>query len=140
MVACRRARRYNITTGRDNNGDAIFNDRPVGVGRNTLRGLLTTQTDFRLSWSIPQFRPNGTAVFAQRGPGGGAGPAAARWPGQSRSRAARFEMYLFVQNAVQPRELQLVCRCAHVAIFRPPDVRTSSTTDRAGLAVLFLGA
>ena len=29
---------YNLTTGRDDNGDAIFNDRPAGVGRNSLRG------------------------------------------------------------------------------------------------------
>jgi hypothetical protein len=28
---------YTVRTGFDNNGDAIFNDRPAGVGRNTLR-------------------------------------------------------------------------------------------------------
>lgn len=28
---------YTRTTGRDDNGDLIFNDRPAGVGRNTLR-------------------------------------------------------------------------------------------------------
>lgn len=28
---------YTITTGADENGDFIFNDRPAGVGRNTLR-------------------------------------------------------------------------------------------------------
>jgi hypothetical protein len=27
---------YTITTGRDNNGDLVFNDRPAGVGRNTV--------------------------------------------------------------------------------------------------------
>ena len=37
-----RARRYNITTGRDDNGDTVFNDRPAGVGRNSAarRGLV----------------------------------------------------------------------------------------------------
>ena len=29
---------YNITTGRDDNQDSIFNDRPAGVGRNAARG------------------------------------------------------------------------------------------------------
>ena len=29
---------YTILTGRDDNGDLIFNDRPAGVGRNTVRG------------------------------------------------------------------------------------------------------
>jgi len=28
---------YGIQTGSDDNGDLIFNDRPAGVGRNTLR-------------------------------------------------------------------------------------------------------
>ncbi len=28
---------YTLVTGQDNNGDGIFNDRPAGVGRNTLR-------------------------------------------------------------------------------------------------------
>lgn len=28
---------YSMLTGRDDNGDGIFNDRPAGVGRNTLR-------------------------------------------------------------------------------------------------------
>jgi hypothetical protein len=28
---------YTLVTGEDNNGDGIFNDRPLGVGRNTLR-------------------------------------------------------------------------------------------------------
>ena len=27
---------YTLTTGRDDNGDLVFNDRPAGVGRNTL--------------------------------------------------------------------------------------------------------
>lgn len=29
---------YTITTGRDNNGDGVVNDRPAGVGRNSARG------------------------------------------------------------------------------------------------------
>ena len=29
---------YTITTGRDDNGDTVFNDRPAGVGRNSERG------------------------------------------------------------------------------------------------------
>ncbi|MBE3098607.1 MAG: hypothetical protein IMZ44_15940 [Planctomycetes bacterium] len=28
---------YTIRTGRDDNGDLLFNDRPAGVGRNTVR-------------------------------------------------------------------------------------------------------
>jgi hypothetical protein len=93
---------YNLTTGRDDNGDAIFNDRPVGIGRNTLRASGTIVTDFRLSWTLPQFRPNGSAIFnAQRGPGGGGGQRpggpGGRGPGGQQAQR-RFEMYLFVTN------------------------------------------
>ena len=63
---------YNWTTGRDNNGDAFFNDRPVGVTRNSLQGTATTQTDLRVSWTLPSMRPSGSALL-QRGPGGGGG-------------------------------------------------------------------
>jgi hypothetical protein len=37
-VSASTAQPYNITTGIDDNGDLIFNDRPAGVGRNSARG------------------------------------------------------------------------------------------------------
>ena len=43
---------YNITTGRDDNGDTISNDRPAGVTRNTGRGRAQADIGARLSWSI----------------------------------------------------------------------------------------
>jgi hypothetical protein len=86
---------YNLTTGRDENGDAIFNDRPFGVARNSLQATHTTQTDMRLSWTIPSMRPNGSVNF-QRGPGGGGGP---RGPGgQGQQSQRRFEIYLWATN------------------------------------------
>ncbi|HSY91667.1 MAG TPA: carboxypeptidase regulatory-like domain-containing protein [Candidatus Binatus sp.] len=39
----------NITTGSDNNGDGIFNDRPAGIGRNTMAGPGLIGLDFNLS-------------------------------------------------------------------------------------------
>ena len=84
---------YNLTTGRDDNGDAIFNDRPVGVARNALQATHTTATDMRVSWTIPSARPNGNVNF-QRGPGGG-GP---RGPGGPQQSQRRFEVYLWASN------------------------------------------
>jgi hypothetical protein len=43
---------YNITTGRDDNGDTISNDRPAGVTRNTGRGSTIVDISARLSWRI----------------------------------------------------------------------------------------
>jgi hypothetical protein len=43
---------YNVTTGRDLNGDGVFNDRPAGVSRNS--GLTLGQWDIglRLTYSL----------------------------------------------------------------------------------------
>lgn len=40
---------YNITTGRDDNGDAIINDRPAGTARNTANGPGLARVDLRFS-------------------------------------------------------------------------------------------
>ena len=84
---------YNLTTGRDDNGDAIFNDRPDGVSRNSLQATGITAADMRVSWTIPARGPNGSVNF-QRGPGGG-GP---RGPGGAGQAQRRFEVYLWASN------------------------------------------
>ena len=40
---------FNVTSGFDDNGDTVVNDRPPGVTRNTLRGPRTIQLDLRLA-------------------------------------------------------------------------------------------
>ena len=114
---------YNLTTGRDDNGDAIFNDRPAGAPRNSLRGALTTQTDLRISWTVPSNRPNGSLNF-QRGPGGGGGQGGPRGPGgpaggpggrNNNQVQRRFEMYLFVTNV-----FNRVNRSSYVGVLNSP--------------------
>ncbi|MFL6114839.1 MAG: TonB-dependent receptor domain-containing protein, partial [Catenulispora sp.] len=70
---------YNITTGFDDNGDDVSNDRPAGVSRNSARGDGLLNLDLRLSWqkSIGQARDPGPG--APGGPGGG--PVVIRAPG-----------------------------------------------------------
>ncbi len=41
---------YSITTGNDDNGDTIFNDRPPGFSRNSERGNWRSQMDAEFSW------------------------------------------------------------------------------------------
>jgi hypothetical protein len=43
---------YNITTGFDDNGDSVSNDRPRGVGRNSARGKGQWNLGARLSWGF----------------------------------------------------------------------------------------
>ena len=83
---------YNWTTGRDDNGDAIFNDRPAGVARNSLQSSSSMQTDMRVSWTLPSMRPRGSALL-QRGPGGGP-----RGQGGRGGAQRRFEIYLWATN------------------------------------------
>ncbi len=52
---------YTIRTGFDDNGDTIFTDRPLGVGRNTERGTWQKTLNLRFGW-----RP-----WAPQGGGGG---------------------------------------------------------------------
>jgi hypothetical protein len=40
---------YTVTTGRDDNGDGVSNDRPAGVGRNTLRSAWRSDLNVRVS-------------------------------------------------------------------------------------------
>ena len=47
---------YTITTGFDDNGDTIFNDRPFGIGRNSVRGAWQRQVDMNLGWTIGLFK------------------------------------------------------------------------------------
>jgi hypothetical protein len=55
---------YNVTTGRDDNGDTISNDRPAGVTRNSERGTALVDLSMRLGWKI------GFGGPAAAGPGG----------------------------------------------------------------------
>jgi hypothetical protein len=55
---------YNITTGRDDNGDTISNDRPSGVTRNSGRGSALVDLSTRLAWRLA------FGGAAQAGPGG----------------------------------------------------------------------
>jgi len=76
---------YNITTGLDDNGDTVFNDRPAGVGRNSARGASQWNVNFRVnrSFSLGGLLGDGPVMLgppppppsgnAQRGPTGGAG-------------------------------------------------------------------
>lgn len=41
---------YNVTTGFDDNGDTIFNDRPTGTKRNSSRGAWQNQLDIGVSY------------------------------------------------------------------------------------------
>lgn len=62
---------FTIRSGFDNNGDLIYNDRPAGVGRNTLRGRAQRTFNMFVSYSLAVGqRPAGTSggvIVTRRG-------------------------------------------------------------------------
>ena len=71
---------YNVTTGFDNNNDSIFNDRPGGVGRNSVRTSAQATVSANLSYSLALGTPSIARVVQDRQGGGDrAGQAAGRY-------------------------------------------------------------
>ena len=62
---------YNITTGHDDNGDTVSNDRPDGVARNSGRGSAQVDLGLRVSWNAgfggPAAPPAGPQIRILRG-------------------------------------------------------------------------
>jgi hypothetical protein len=65
---------YTIRTGLDNNGDQIFNDRPAGFGRNSLRGSDAFTVSGFFIYNIPigqkKLGPMPPGIMIQGSPGG----------------------------------------------------------------------
>ncbi|HEX4566599.1 MAG TPA: hypothetical protein VH138_08195, partial [Vicinamibacterales bacterium] len=82
---------YTMLTGRDNNGDGIFNDRPAGVGRNTLRAdmqaTVNVQLGYQFAFGQTAALPPGIGVF------GGGNTAQVRTFDQG---SARYRLSVFV--------------------------------------------
>jgi hypothetical protein len=103
---------YNFTTGLDNNDDGVFNDRPVGVTRNSLRGDWTWGLNLNVSrrFAIGGFRTPGTPSNAiggaafQRGQGGGGfgGPGGGgnRGPGGNNNSRYSVEVFANANNVL----------------------------------------
>ena len=88
---------YNITTGFDNNGDTVINDRPVGVGRNSGRGAARWEVGSRLSWGKdfgPEQKQTGGGMQVKMvRVGGGEGGAAPPSIGMGGTKRFRLELY-----------------------------------------------
>lgn len=98
---------YNITTGRDDNGDAVFNDRPAGGGRNTALTAATWDVNGRVSYAFgfgqrrTESTPGGPNVIMHRvgGPvGGGGGDIAGGFGGGAEDKRIRFELFASASN------------------------------------------
>jgi hypothetical protein len=118
---------YTITTGRDDNGDTVFNDRPAGVARNSARGADQWNVNLRLNRSfnlgglmgggggpIMIGAPMGggspqrsTPIAAQRGPGGGdgGGPVVREMIMDGTASRYRLDLYAQISNLFNTTKL-----------------------------------
>ena len=94
---------YNVTTGRDDNRDAVFTDRPAGVGRNSARGRGAWDVAARLSYAFGfgdrgSGPDGGPTMIVQRIGGGGlsAGDLLGGGPGGTGAEQKRIRIELFV--------------------------------------------
>ena len=106
-TSARSGTRYNITTGRDDNGDTVFNDRPAGVGRNAAAGAGSWDVAGRLSYTFgfgdrSAAGPGGVgpAMIVQRvGGGGSAGELlGGLLGGGAENKRLRIELFVAAQN------------------------------------------
>lgn len=98
---------YNITTGFDNNGDTVINDRPLGVGRNSARGASRWEIGSRLNWGKDfgpeQQQTGGPQVRMVRiGGGDGAAPPSI---GMGATKKYRLEFYAQAFNLLNHANL-----------------------------------
>jgi hypothetical protein len=98
---------YNITTGRDDNGDTVFNDRPAGVGRNSARAESTWDVNTRVAYSFgfgqrkpSDTGPGGPVMIMHRvgGPGGGGSEISGAFGGGAEDKRIRFELFASASN------------------------------------------
>ncbi|MGH9409115.1 MAG: carboxypeptidase regulatory-like domain-containing protein [Vicinamibacterales bacterium] len=98
---------YDITTGRDNNGDTVFTDRPAGVGRNSGTGAGMWDVAARLTYVFgfgqkpQQAGPGGQVVMITRRAGGGAGDLlgpAGGLGGGAEDKRVRIELFASASN------------------------------------------
>lgn len=93
---------YNITTGRDDNGDTVSNDRPPGVGRNSARGAAEFDVSTRLSWSFGfgQQNKHGTQVSKRVTRLGNDSESVPGPGGETMDKRWRFQLYVQVFNVL----------------------------------------
>jgi hypothetical protein len=97
---------YNITTGRDDNGDTVFNDRPEGFGRNAGRTEMTWEVGGRLSYAFgfgqrqaTAAGPQGQPVMIMQRVGGTSGSEiSGSFGGGAEDKRVRFEVFASSSN------------------------------------------
>ena len=139
-VSGRSATPYNITTGRDDNVDGVFNDRPAGVSRNSARGSAVVDVGGRIVVRLGiRARAARAAVAARRSTivsgGGGGGAMAPGFGGGPSDRRFRVDFYASAQNLFNRTNYTSYGGVLGSPVFGQPT--SASTARRAQAGVRF---
>ncbi len=141
-VSARSALPYNITTGQDNNGDGVFNDRPAGVSRNSARGSANVDVGGRISygWGFGPARAGGgggTQVLVVSGGGGAGGAMAPGFGGGPSDRRFRMEVYASAQNLLNRTNYNSYSGVLTSPLFGQPTSASTARRAQAGIRFSF---
>jgi hypothetical protein len=95
---------YNVTTGRDDNGDTVINDRPAGVDRNSLTSHGAWDAAARLTYAFgfgekpPSSGPGGGQMIMIRAGGGAGDLLGAMGGGGADNKRVRIELFASAAN------------------------------------------
>ncbi|MGH9765314.1 MAG: hypothetical protein ACREAC_31145, partial [Blastocatellia bacterium] len=96
---------YNITTGQDNNGDTIINDRPPGIARNSARGSAHTDLSMRFGWTIGMGKETSTARRSVRNIQAGGPDAFGGLSSSSTDKRYNLQLYVQAYNIINRANL-----------------------------------
>jgi hypothetical protein len=121
---------YTIRTGRDDNRDQVFNDRPAGIGRNTERGSAQFNASGNFSYTVPIGKrkvppPPGIMITSDRA--GGGGFTVTQAPQQVDPPRYRLTFNLSVQNLINRTNYGAFIGTMTSPFFRQP---TSASNPR----------
>ena len=106
---------YTITTGLDDNGDTIFNDRPNGISRNSERGTWQKRFDASLSWQFNLGKNSDSSGFAD--------------PNSQIIRGKAIILDINSTNIFNQTNFQNFAGVPNFTIFSPTDFRRKSETN-----------
>lgn len=131
---------YNVTTGRDDNTDGVFNDRPAGLSRNSARGRgqwdLGGRVAYAWGFGTPRQQGGGMGggqVVIHAG-GGGLAPG---FGGGAADKRFRLEVYVSAQNLLNRANFTAYSFVMTSPFFGQPVAASQPRKLQAGLRFAF---
>jgi hypothetical protein len=136
---------YNLTTGRDDNGDTVFTDRPAGVARNSLTSHGFLDVAARLTYAFgfgdkpPSAGGGGPTIMIRNGGGAGAGDllGGLMSGGGAENKRIRIELFVSAANVFNHVNLMGYSGVMTSPFFRQPTAAGPARKIDVGMKIGF---